>query len=262
MSCPVVRAIGEIRGAGLYKDDLEYSSDSVIKLGGTDGPEYVCDNAAFYAMTRKMDMARFELSKPNYEQCKRKYHEFANIVGADYSQLYTRVVDRALNKKFLYKQFVDLVEALGSIEQLIELRVNAHASRGLPINISIPDIFLLPHIDQLIMYRCDILEITINKIIDYVNKINVNAMLREPIYTNISRVKKFSATPPNMSAVVEPALTGNADELLTGMKRIIEQEAEVISYVCEVEKYQCEVINHLNQVHDVCKKIMSGLGFA
>lgn len=103
MSCPVVQAIKEIRGAGLYKDDPEESAENVIKLGG-EGDEFVCDDMTFYMMARKMELARFELSKPDFAQCKSKYARmFKDVVGNDYSQLYKKIIDKALKKKFLYK---------------------------------------------------------------------------------------------------------------------------------------------------------------
>jgi hypothetical protein len=261
MTCPVVAAIREIRGAGLYKDDCEESPDDVIKLGGNNTDiEFVCDDMTFYMMTRRMELARFELSKPDFAQCKAKYTRmFKNIVGIDYSTLYTRIINQALKKKFLYKQFVELVELIGETEQLIEIKVNSAARRGVPINISIPDIILLPHIDQLIIYRTDILCATMNKIINYMNKINVNSLLSEPVNSNIPQIKPFAVTPPDMKTQIPEIDATDADEFLAGMKRTLEHEMAVASYIREVEKYQCGVINHVNMAYDVCKKIIDGI---
>lgn len=256
MTCPVVRVIREIRGSGLYDDD---NSSNVIKLGGADN-EFICDDMTFYITVRKMEFARFELSRPDYAACKQFYaKKFKNIVNIDYSQLYKRIIDDALKKKFLYRQFVDLVEIMGEIEQMVELKVIKSARKGLPINISIPDIFILPHIDQLIIYRTDILAQTMNKIIDYVNKINVNTMLSEPVISNIQHVPAFTGDVPVMTTQIPELTASNADEYITGMQSILNHEMVVANYIHSIEKYQCSVINHLNQVYIICKKIIAGL---
>ncbi|SIP86076.1 Hypothetical protein PACV_363 [Pacmanvirus A23] len=259
MTCPVVAAIKEIRGAGLYSDD---DSQNMIKLGGSDAEvSMICDEMSFYIMVRKMDMARFELSKPNDVQCKLKYAKmFKNIAGRDYAAIYALLIDSVLKKKFMYNQFVELVNLIGKMEELIEIKVLEVGKAGKSINVTIPDIFLLPNIDMLIIYRPDILEATINKIIDYINKLNVNSLISTNVQTGVKLVEKFTADRPDMDTVVtkiENAYT--VEEYLAKMKEILEHEMRVADYVRLVEKYQCTVINHLNSVYDICKKIINGL---
>lgn len=260
--CPVVKAIGEIRGGGIYSDDAEETNNNLIKIGGSDSEvEFVCDDMSFYIMSRKMELARFELSKPNLAVIEAKYNAmFRDVVGIDYSALYTRIIDRALKKKYIYDQFVQLVDLLGSMEQTIAAKVDALGRKGQPINISLPDIFLLPHVDTLIVYRPDILADTMNKIIDYVNKININALLKEPLNIHIPRVEKFAGSPPDMKTKIEPVQsTSSPEEFLAGMHKILDQELVVAKYIQEIEKYQCEVINHVNKVYDACKKIIANM---
>jgi len=57
MSCPVVKAIKEIRGGWDAWDDEDRG---VVKINGI---EYVCTKTVFYVTTRKMEFARLTLNK-------------------------------------------------------------------------------------------------------------------------------------------------------------------------------------------------------
>jgi len=105
----------------------------------------------------------------------------------------------------------------------------------------------------------DILCATMNKIIDYTNKINVNSILTEPVNSNISQIKPFAVTPPDMKTMIPEVDAADADEFLAAMKKTLEHEMVVANYIREVEKYQCGVINHINSVYDICKKIIAGM---
>lgn len=254
MLCPVVATINEIKGAGWYAAD---DSDDVVVLGGSDSTQYVCDEMSFYMTTRKMDLARFELKRPSVEEYAkfyaRGYSEYADIT---YSEMYTKLIDRALKKKLLYAQFVDLVTLISDMEDLILSRVEAAGRAGQSINVSLPDIILLPHIDSIIIYRADALEKTINKIISYINKINVNSLIKDPVAINVAHVRGFDAKMESQTVIPGVHAT-TADEYLAGIKMMLEHEIKVAEYIRELEKYQCYVINHLNQVYDICKKIIS-----
>lgn len=255
--CPVVRTIKEIRGSGMYEDGGEETSANVVKLGGDSSTEYVSDDMTFYMISRKMEFARFELANPDDAACKSKYARmFSNVAGRSYGQVYADIIGMGVKKKFMYKQFVGIIELIGDMEQKIELRVCKEASSGRHVNVSLPDIILLPHIDKLIMYRADVLEDTINKIISYVNKINVNSLLVEPVTCDLPKVQKFDITAPNMSKII----TADTSLMLDKMRSVLDQEMEVADYIHKMEKYHCIVINHLNMVYEVCKKIISRLG--
>lgn len=259
--CPVVRVIRDIRGGGIYVDDSEESAERVIKLGGSENTtEFIFDDMSFYIMSRKMELARFELSKPTLVACENKYKSmFRDMVDIDYTSLYTRIIDRAFKKKYIYQQFVQLIDLLSELEELILARVDNMGRTNQPINISLPDMFLLPHVDQLIIYRPDILANTMNQIINYINRININALLKEPLRDTVSPVEPFSSTPPNMNTRIEKISANSVESYLTGMKNILAQELEVALYIREIEGYQCKVINHVNKVYDICKKMTAGL---
>lgn len=253
MTCPVVKAISEIRGAGLFIDD---DTSSIIKLGGNQSNcEIVFDDMLFYMNSRKLELARFELSKPSMSDCETKAKKFYG--GITYSELYSKLIDTVFKKKYMYEQFVRLVDLISDMEKLIEKKVEYISGMGKPLNITIPDIILLPHIDKLIIYRPDVLNNTTNKIIDYVNKININTIIDNPVRINVKPVDKFVMRDMNTEI---PNITGrNPDEILKSMHQSLEHELNVCKYLHEIEKYQCNVINRLNDVFDVCNRLVSEL---
>ncbi len=255
--CPVVKAIREIRGAGLCDDD----DTQTVKLGGSDAQiEYVCDDVSFYITTRKMTLARFELSRPTMQECVHKYHELFRADYTDYAAIYAHIVEHALEKKYMYRQFVQLVDLLENINQPILRRVDNLARQGKPVNISLPDIIFLPHVDQIIAYRPDILEHTINKIIDYVNRINIDSLIPSHARANIKHVGPFTAAEQlDMSISIEPIDATTPAEYMEQMNALLNHEITVAKYVNGIEKYQCMVINHMNKIYDFCKKIMTEL---
>jgi len=259
MQCPIVIAINEIRVGGYYKD--EDSDVNVIKIGGNDSPiEFVCDEVGYYIMSRKMELARFELSNPNHEATNLKYRlSFGWMIPSDYSQLYTRIIDRAIKKDYLYNQFVQLVNLIGEMEEFIITSVAAAGRAGKVINVSLPDIILMPHIDQIIVYRPDVLMATINKIISYINRLNITSLLGEPVQKNIEMVTPFTGIPPCMSTQVisKAVVFDSAEKYLKSMHELLAHEIIVADYVQKVENYQCGVINKMNSIYDVCKKIIS-----
>ncbi len=250
MKCPVVSAIEEIRGGG-WEDDC-MGDTNVVKIGGIEGSIYVSDDVQYYMMTKKMEIARFELSQPGLVECRIKYHVILNR-----SRTVSGVINRTL-PSHLYRQFVELVDIIGSMEDVILLRIKTLNRTGRYCNLSIPDIILLPNIDQIIIYRPDILCQTMNKIIDYVNKINVSALLKTPIVAQISKVSALEIEPPIIANFTE-TIFSTADEYIAEIKKINTEEMKVCEYVKNIEKYHVEVINHMNQVYDYCQKIIDNM---
>lgn len=261
MTCPVVLAINEIRGGGIYDDTAE--NDCLIKIGGSDSlHQYVCDNMSFYIMTRKLDLARFELSMPDQSACEKKYHDmFNDIIDLDYSQVYQKLISGTVKKKFLYNQFIQMVEVISLLENTLDSKIEKMCKLGKPINVSIPDITFLPNIDELIMYRPDILTITTNKIIDYINNLNINSILKSPITSKVDRVPAFAGDVPVMTNKinVEAGKGQTNKDILLSMHAILSRELVVAEHVRNVEKYHCIVINYLNKVYDICRQIIDGI---
>lgn len=255
--CPVVTTIREIRGGGLYLD--EESETNVIRLGGGE-TEFICDSVSFYIMSRKMELARFKLSNPTPDLIAAKVNKmFGDIIGMDYTALYSHIIKKYVAKNgYLYNQFVQLIDLIGTMEELILAKVESAGRKQIPINISIPDIFLSPNVDQLILYRPDILHHVVNQIIDYVNLLNVNSILSTPRRTTVSHVAPFSALVPSMATLVVCNPTYNFTDI-RNLDILLQHEMVVAEYVREVEKYHCMVINHMNLVYSICKDIVEQL---
>lgn len=253
MSCPVVRVIKEIKGSGIFKSDLEYTNDRVVKIGGNDSNiEQVCDNIQFYIMTRMLDMARFELSRPNLEQCRNKSSKmFDEIAGKTFAQVYDILMTKC-NK--LSKQFSGLIKIMDDFERHLLVKI----SKLREINITLPDIVFIPD-TEILIYRPDILKYTMDKIINYVNTINVNPILCTHVVSNIKLVPEFKIAPLDWNMIVEQPSGKTSEEYIASMQKSLDSEMIVAEYANSVEKYQADIINHMNDVYDVLKKIIKGL---
>jgi len=275
MSCPIVNTIKEIKGASWYTDDPEYNEKDVIIMGGFDETSsgsshavaYVCDNAKFHLIVAKMDLARLELQQ-NIDVYRRKFlSDYKPFIGKDYGTAYTYLVDTILGP-YLYNQFVDIVDRLAQMEELLSAKIDVMSRKNQPINISIPDIIFLPNVDVLIKYDPVILEKTINRVVDYVNKININSIIAAPISINIPHFEKFS---DRYSGLDMDELINVNDEFekikgkitcedyIKVMKKILYHKEKILNYVVCVEEYQCAGINHIGKIHQEYKKIIEAL---
>jgi len=250
--CPVVKVIREIRGAG-YSDE---SDDNVIIVGGSEGLIAVSDNVSFYIMSRKMELARFELTRPTPAACQAKYKSmFRGVVGHDNYHNYVRIIDKVFNRDHMYKQFSRLMELIDDIEELIVAKVGTLARAGKSANVTLPTIALPEHIDSVIMYNPALLCIVVNQIIKYINSMKINSLLKTPVTGQIDPVPKFDAEEPDMKIVIQPVASADA----AALGDLLEQEMIVANYVKLVEQYHCLVINHINKVYDVCYKIIGSI---
>jgi hypothetical protein len=259
--CPVVRTMRDIRTGGMYVDDAEDARDRIIRVGsGETAVEYVMNDTAYYMMTRQIEFARFELTRPSAEACKMKFKKmFSDLVGMTEDTLRMHIIDKALTRKYIHEQFMRLVDLIGRIEELIMEKVNELAARpSITLNVSLPDIVFLPRIDQFIIYNPEAAEHTVNKIIDYVNKININSILPEPVNTKIEYVPAMKAPPLTVGELIQKP-TGDAAEMLRDMKKTLERECAVAKYVDQVEQYHCKVINHMTQIYNTCQLLVDGL---
>ncbi len=262
--CPVVEAINAIRGGGIYKDDMEDDPSAIVRVGGV---EYVMNDISYYISSRKIELARFELSRPTLQACKAKYKKtFAPLTGLTYSALRVHIIDRAIDRPFAYEAFINIVDLIGKIEELIIDVVATLARKGKPINISLPDMLFLPHIDRIIVYDPAAMEHTMNKIIEYINKLDVGSITDAPKLTQrIPNVARFipPAAVDDMahSTVVSPdtSTLSTPEDYIAAMKTISEAETHVTEYVSGIEKYHCVVVGHMQQVYDRCALLVDSL---
>lgn len=243
--CPAMAAIREIHGSGIYTDD----DSRVVKIGGA---EIVVDDVSYYMMIRKIELARFELARPTEGQCAAKYASmFHSSIGLDFTAMYSHILDKSLNKRHIRAHFIQLVDMISAMEEVISAKIAKMGMADEPINVSLPNVFLLPHIDKLLAYRPDVLADTMNQLVDYMNKLNVNAIISAPITSRLDPVAPFTATPPTI--VMGPRTP--TETHLAAMKRLLAQEELVALYVREVETYHVAVMNS-GAIYDRCKKII------
>lgn len=243
-ACPVVRVINEIRGGG-FDDD---GDRGLVKLGGGGGACFILDDMSFYIMSRKMELARFELTKPSEAACRLKYRIM--FPYATTGATYAHIMNNVFKKKYVYDQFMQLVTLIEKMESLIIDKISNMSAQQM--NVSLPDIILLPDVDQFIHHPAVLCK-TMNQIIDYINKIDVNSLLRESVRTNIAKIECFKGDPPEMSTRFTPA------QNIPDMKKMLDLELSVAGYVKNVEEYHCYVIDHVNEIYDACGRIIDGL---
>lgn len=260
MTCPVVKTIKEIYGAGWHDGDDTESLESVIKIGGNDSTEYVCGETVFYMTMRKMDLARFELKLNTFDLnfIKKKFlREYKYLMGVTYAEIYQKIIDDVLTKH-LYNQFVNLIDLIAQMEEMVATMVEVLGRKGKAINISLPDIILLPNIDKLILYNPDILHYTVNKIVDYANKINIKSLISIKTIP-IPHIDKFDTPAPDMKTRTPEFIPQQPSDYYDAMKVLSKHEIIVAEYVYDIEKYHCKVINHMNFIYDLCKKIIDAI---
>lgn len=253
--CPVVKAIQDIRGGNIFDDE---SDNDLIKLGGNENcQEIVYDDSLYYLMSRKIELARFELTRPNLDQCRNKFGKmFENIRGKTYRQIYNDFISQVSNKIYLYDQFANLIRLILNMEKLVaEKIIQLSRQKNINMNVSLSSIHMSPDMNIIILYNPDILCNVTNIIIDYINKLNINNLLVDPLIIKVSYIDKCTAQlDMNKKITIPEAYT--AVDYLNKIKNVLNQELEVINYIKDVEKYQCMAINHINQVYDICKKII------
>jgi hypothetical protein len=248
MSCPVVETIKEIYGAGIFID--EFDNDSLVKIGGGN-VEYLCDSAKFYITTRKMEFARYELNDVEFKNLKNGF--FDNIVDKSYKEIYEFIIDKVLNNKYVYNQFVNLINLIDVMEKALLRRIHRLGKEKKEINVSIPDMMFSTNVDTLILYRPDVLCETVNTIISYIMRLNIRSIIKESVSIDIKKIDAFPHK-LDMEIVVAGPLNTNEDA-----KRILQHEMVVADHVLKLEKYHCEVINQLNKIYHYCDKIIENL---
>jgi hypothetical protein len=257
MTCPVVIAIGEIYGGGLYSMD----ESNVVTIGGSDGQECIMDNSYYYITQKKLELARFELSRPKDEQCYNKLMDmFGDLRGINFHDLYKLLIRKTLKNNYMYKQFTQLISLIRDMEKYIITRISVAQKFKKPINVTIPSIKFPAYIDKIILYDPHALTIAINSIVDYIINLNINSLLTEPIKDKIKPMNEFATDKqlPNLNFATPNEFDHMpAAECIDYMHKLLDKQTIVIEYINEIEKYHCSVINHVNVIFDRCKKIIN-----
>jgi len=242
--CPVRRVIDEYYGSS---ESARAHDDWAVKVGGDDCL-HVCDGVSYYINLRKMEIARFKLTRPGPGQIStsKLFRE------GTYAQLYHNIIDVAVGP-YMVIQFEKVVTMIEKMEELIMYKVDDLARAGKNINIQLPTLILPANVSQIIKYRPDVLYSAVNKIIEYMNNIDISSIvnIRPEKISPISPMKSWALNMENVLPARAPTIEALDDYLA--------HEILVAQYAAEVEKYQCYVTNQLNHVIEACQIIISQL---
>src|SRR5207244_1355063 len=141
----------------------------------------------FYITSRKIALAGLELK--NLDNNDAAFDKlFGHIDGHTYAEVYKHIIDTAMPKKYIYEQFMRLLGLITEMEEVLGDHIANLARRGQAINISLPSLTTAPYVDQMICYNPMALQSAMNALIDYINKMNINALLKEPIQTKLTHM--------------------------------------------------------------------------
>jgi hypothetical protein len=247
MSCPVVVAIKEIYGSGVYDTD-----QPTYIVGGND---VVIDDVTFYTSMRKLTLARFELKKPDANACAVFYtRHFAHIAGKSHEDIKRLIID-AIPKHVLstINNLIDLVEQL---ESSIVMKME-NLSRELStcnLNATLPSLTITT--TDAIMYNTELVTTATNAIIDYNNTIQLTCL--EDITVDIvDKLDAFTVeSTGNISELVEAE---TSEQYFAVMHKMLQEEMVVAEYVKKIEQYHINAICKLNQVLKSLEKIINVL---
>lgn len=254
--CPLVQAVNVIRGGGLFIDDLEESDNTVVKIGGGD-TEFICDDTTYYINTRLIELARFEISRPDLIQCRRKFQRmFAWITTRE--DVYKKIIDESQIKGLIYQQFINLVELLDKLDSFILAKVTEVGRTGRNLNITVPDILFAPNIDIQIIYNPSLMRATINNILEYMRRLNINALLRENVSETFELLPEFSPV-HDLTEMAPHGIAVSTEEYINLMHKMLDFEMETAKYVQEMESYYRDAINITHKVFKYVQKIMENV---
>lgn len=255
MTCPVVRAISEITGAGLYHDEDDKSR--LIKIGGSDSEiTYVCDNASFYFTKRRLELARFELrsaNPPTPAEIAAKYDKlYGKIAGLPYTEAVQRLTPDALDTTYLRRQLICAADSLSVICGAIVRAVAALAANGQCVNVSLPTLYLDEDTLTATLSDPARLRDAVNRIVDFNNGLNISSIVSYERRA-LPQLPEFTGKPPT-GTIFRPPNNDAAD-----IRALSTIEDGLASYFNQLEVYHCEAIRLMARVIDQCKHIVQQL---
>lgn len=244
--CPVVKAIANIKTGGLYSD--EDQEENSVKIKDVD---YVCDNVSFYTNLRIINFARFELLKPTIEQYKEKFAQLypwiqdGQIEISPYI-LYNNIIESSKMGKYIYSQFIRIVDSIANLEKFIS--DNIIVNKNYPLNISLPTLVLPYDANIKLIYSPQLLQMFMNKIISYVNNINLSLERR----IEIDPIAEFTDKIPDDNISISSDLAAYRENI----HKLLDAELRITQYLRKIEQYHCLVINHTNRIFIEMSRLM------
>jgi hypothetical protein len=250
--CPVVAARKQIKGSSWYVKPANTIS------GAAQGIE--CEmsygDMCFYMTARNMDVARFELVKPNLEQCL-QYLQRMDFAGKDYQYLYKRIIQQIPSKMTLYYSFTKTYDLLAKLEEYLTLRLAMR--KDVKLNISIPHLQLDKHTAQMIVFAPKVLADAVDALCKFANSINIKSI----VTTKYNLIVNEAKPPKELDLTTKmPKMVDDALDVPTCMKKIkelLEHEIRVAKYIYDIEEFQAKEIEILNQLSSLAKSMLSDL---
>lgn len=239
--CPVVAAIREIRGAGL--DDIDGDGGRTVIIGGH---ARVVDEVAFYMMTAKLELARFELSAPGPAAIARFATSHQWTTPTDTRAVYERVIRQTVGRSGLVEQLDAVETMLFQLAELVMTRVDQLSAEGKPIDVSIPG--HMPAITPDVLYRPDLLAEVVRGLITWVDHLSIDSIIQRPprpdgIGLSIPLTPPSPPEPKKINAVGKSSPATMAD-----LRARHNAEMEVCELVRGVETFHCSVITALEHI--------------
>jgi hypothetical protein len=259
-TCPVVDTIKNIKSGGLYtdydgsSDDDTNSTNNTIKVGG-EGKEYVCDNVSYVTNLRLIDYARFKLARPSLEEYAEKFTQLfdhlltkSDELSVSYNRIYLDIIERSLMWKYIHEQFIKIVQMIGLLEKHLLKQVIS----GKNYNISLPSLIIPPDANVKIIYSPGLLTIFVNKIINYVNGLNIPGVVKK----KVAAIESFTDD-IDLNKNITFKLPKTIDEYDSTIRKLLDAEVEITIYLHKLELYHCKIINATNELFAQCKLILA-----
>lgn len=254
--CPIVKARKEIKTAGWFVKEPNLISGS---SAGIDC-EMSFGDMCFYMTARKLDVARFELTRPDLSTSL-EYLRRMDFAGRDYQWLYKRIIQQLPSKMILYHSFTKTYELLVHLEDYIILKLTKNNKDSISkLNVSIPSLQLDKQIAMMVLYAPDALHNAIDAMCLYANSINIKSLTNSKHNKIINNV--VTPTPIDLTTKMPKVIDNTASTISTitcmeKIKELLHHEMMVAEYIYKIEEFQAESIKVLNQLSTLVKSILS-----
>lgn len=251
IACPAATAIREIKGSA---DFAEMGKERFVKLGGVD---YNVNETVFYAMSRKLELARFQLTNPDTRAVDEKRREFRRT--------FVEIYESVINFDLLFRAFELAQESAATLLKYISQllltisRRNPHGEIGL----TIPDFYLELDSDirrdpirgpqewhnKTAKFIGDLMRLNIASISAV--RICAQDLIDEPRVDGAPVIR----LPP---AGIDKALL-NADNDAPTLAEMFEHEMRMIKKITEIEEYYFYILRRLAAAISCVDKLISAL---
>lgn len=263
--CPAMAAVLEIKSGG-----WDVSPDAVM-IGGRGGEEVVCDSVNFYVTSRRLRIARLQIdaaarAKNNPADMDHIGDTFARTCDQMFGkhwkdgrpisrgELYERIMSE-VGAGGIRAQIFAILDAIAALERLV-MNSAIKSARSL----TLPDIVLPAEADLAAFYVPAAARAICNRVVDYVNQLNINAILAEPV---VARIKPLTdPAPETLPRPGDPWYFGQFPASIDDLSSAFSAEIGVAEYAKSAEKFHVVVAKKMCEVFEVIEKMTDGLAGA